>query len=97
MDNVDQRLEEAVRDRNDLIASIQRIQGKKEAAEQALEKAEEEIRAKGIDPDKIDEALEKLDSRYRQLVEDLEKDIAEAREALAPYLGESDEDRRSEA
>jgi predicted nuclease with TOPRIM domain len=93
--DTDGRLEAAVKDRNDLIAEIQRIEGRLEAAQAQLEQAQAECREKGIEPDKLDTALTRLDERYEALVSTLETDIADARAALAPYLGDTDEDRSS--
>jgi len=51
--------------KEELQAKRDRILGKKEVAEKALQEKEEECRSKGIDPDNIDEVLEGLVSKYR--------------------------------
>jgi len=93
--DTDSRLEAAVKDRNTLVAEIQRIEGRLEAAQSQLDQAEAECREKGIEPDQLDSALSRLDERYTKLVDGLEAEIADARAALAPYMGDTDEDRDS--
>jgi|GEM_PF-3517880 len=97
----DQRLEDAIRRRTEILAHIERIKGKKEAAESNLKAAEEACRSRKVDPDDIDGYIEKLETRYEQLVSDLERDIEDLEEQLAPFLGDADgeeanEDRSSE-
>jgi len=95
MTDTDSRLETAVKDRNKLIADIQRIEGRLEAAESGLAQAESECREKGIEPEQIGVALEKLNERYIKLVDSFEADVQTARQALAPYREDTDENRGS--
>jgi len=88
MNDLTTRLEAATKKRSTLEAQVQRIQGKLEAAQKALSSVEDECRRKGVEPDKLDETITTLTERFRQEVEALEKRIAEAETALAPYLGE---------
>ena len=88
MDDLTTRLEVATKKRGTLEAQVQRIQGKLEAAQKALSSVEDECRRKGVEPDKLDETIDALTERFRQDVEALEKRIAEAETALAPYLGD---------
>ena len=89
MEDLDQRLEAATKRRETLAAETRRLEGKLEAAETALRTVEEECRTKNIDPTKIDEVIEQLRSKYQTLVEQLEKDVAAADRALAPFLKET--------
>lgn len=89
MDEVAQRLEKALKKRDSVIAEKQRIQGRLESAEQALSDVEAQIKQKKIDPEKIGAAIEKLQKSYETLVGKIEEEVAEAEEALAPYLKES--------
>lgn len=85
---MDARLKEAVR-RRDLVAdSVKRIEGRLEAARQSLADAEKECRDRNIDPDKIDEHLTRLETRYAELVTSLERDVEAAEQAINPYLKE---------
>lgn len=89
MATLDQRFEDALKLRTKLVADVQRIQGKKEAAQATLKAAEEACRAKKIDPEKIDEKIKQLEDKYEELVSRLEEEVAEAKQKLAPFLGES--------
>lgn len=86
--DLDLRLKEAVRRRDAVADNVKRIEGRLEAAKQALAEAERECRDRSIDPDKIDDHLSKLETRYAELVSTLERDVAAAESAIAPYLKE---------
>jgi predicted nuclease with TOPRIM domain len=86
--DIDVRLKEAMR-RRDLIAdNVKRIEGRLEAARQSLADAEKECRERNIDPNKIDEHLTRLETRYAELVSALERDVETAEQILKPYLKE---------
>lgn len=89
MAELDERFDAALKRRSKLASEIQRIQGKKEAAEATLKAAEEACRAKKIDPEKIDDKIKQLEDKYEELVSSLEKEVAEATQKLAPFLGDS--------
>lgn len=93
---LDQRLENALRRRTELSAQVERIRGKKEAAEANLKAAEEACRAKNVDPDNIDNYIEKLENKYAELVSQMETDLDNLTEQIAPFLGDEDEDRSSQ-
>lgn len=93
---LDQRYAEALRRRTDLSAQIERIRGKKEAAEANLKAAEDACRSRKVDPDNIDEVIGKLETKYEQLVQSLEADLDQLEEQIAPFLGDEDEDRSSQ-
>jgi hypothetical protein len=86
--DLDARLKEAVRRRDAVADDVKRIEGRLEAAKQALTDAEKECRDRNIDPDKIDDHLSKLELRYTNLLTTLEQDVAAAETSLAPYLKE---------
>lgn len=88
MDDLDKRLDAATRRRDAIVAECRRIEGKLEAAEAALHEVEAECRSKGVDPTKIDQVIQQLESRYAALVEQVERDVAAADLALAPYIKE---------
>ena len=88
-DDLDQRLETALQTRTDLQAKKQRLEGRLEAAQKALTDVEAECRAKGVDPNKLDETIQKLTERYTEAVTSLETEIQEASTALSPYLKET--------
>ena len=84
--DLDQRLKDAVAERDRLSGEAQRIAGRKEAAERALAAVEKEIRAKNLDPDTLDQTLTTLTEAYEKAVESFEADVAKAKEALSPYM-----------
>lgn len=89
---LDQRLEIALRRRTELLAQVERIKGKQEAAEANLKAAEEACRSKNVDPDNIDSYIDKLDKKYAELVEGMETDLDNLTEQIAPFIGEGDDD-----
>jgi len=84
--DLDSRLKGAVEQRDKLAAEAQRIAGRKEAAEKTLAEIEREIREKNLDPDRLDETIQKLQDAYAQSVEAFELAVDEARQALSPYM-----------
>jgi predicted nucleic acid-binding Zn-ribbon protein len=84
--DLDARLKAAVAERDRLAAEAQRIAGRKEAAEKALSEVEKEIREKNLDPDALDETIQKLKDAYEKAVETFEREVQEARDALSPYM-----------
>ena len=65
------RLREAVRRRDVVAANVNRIEARRDAAKQNLSEAENECRAKGIDPAQIDAYLAQIETRLKDLVEGL--------------------------
>lgn len=86
MPDLDERLKKAVAERDRLSAEAQRIAGRKEAAEKALEALRSEIKAKKLDPDTLDETREALEAAFKQAVAKLESEVEAARVALEPYM-----------
>lgn len=87
--SLDARLDEAIRRRDAAAGKKQRLEGKLEAARAALATVEKECRERGVEPDKIPSTIDQLEARYRGAVEELERLVAEADQALAPYIKES--------
>ena len=88
MEDMDRRLNEAVKLRASLLAEVQRIEGQLEAARGNLRIVEDECRTRWIDPDQIEITIEQLSNRYKALVEQLECDLKVVEVALAPYVKE---------
>lgn len=86
MSDMDDRLNTALALRTKLAGEAQRIAGKKEAAEKALSDVEQEIRSKNLDPNTLNQTLTTLTEAYEKAVENFEKDLEAAKQALAPYL-----------
>jgi predicted nucleic acid-binding Zn-ribbon protein len=86
-DDLDTRLKKALESRDKLAAEIQRIEGRKEAAQRSLTEVEEEIRSKNLDPNTIDKVVQDLRLAYEAEVSKLEQEVSKTRETLTPYLG----------
>lgn len=86
MEDRRQRLSKALERRDKLRGDVQRIKGKLEAARAEKQTLEDECRSKGIDPEKLDDTITQLISRYEKAIEDLENKLTQAEKALAPFL-----------
>ncbi len=86
--NHQQHLARLVARRDALRQKQQRVEGRLEAAQDAQAKVEQECRDRGLDPEKLEQAIEKVEARYTQALEELEHGITEAEQSLAPYLRE---------
>ena len=84
--NVEERLLKAIEKRDNLSGEIQRIQGKKQAAEQALRNIEQEIREAGLDPETIEETLQKLEVALEKNIQDYESQLGTVEQQLNPYM-----------
>lgn len=83
---LDTRLKEAIAKRDRLSSDAARIAGRRDAAERALLDIENEIRAKNLDPDLLDQTIAKLESAYAQEVLTLEEAVDKARQELNPFM-----------
>jgi chromosome segregation ATPase len=79
------RIESAVRKRSDLVLKQQRLLGRLEESERALEALKAECRSKNIDPDRIDEAIAKLESALQTSLSQFEDNLSKAEAALDPF------------
>lgn len=86
MSNLDQQLEDVIRRRKKVAETLERLKGRKEQAQANLEAVEEECRGKNIDPDKIDDIIQQLENKYRTIVDELTRDIADAEKKIEPYV-----------
>ena len=80
------RLDAAVKRRDDLAQKRQRLLGRLEEAERAVEDLRAKCRAKGIDPDDLEGVISKLEMALSQSVSDLETKLSEAEKALEPFI-----------
>lgn len=88
-EELEHRLQRAVARRDDLNKKIVGVQARKIAAEQGLASVEAEIRAKNLDPDKLDETVAKLEKALLEELSKLESDLEAASATLQPYLENS--------
>lgn len=84
--DLDARLTQALAERDRLTSLAQKIQGRKEAAAKSLEDLKAEILSKNLDPETLDETIQKLEEAYEQAVSNLEQEVKSARDSLSPYL-----------
>lgn len=84
--DIDERLKKAIDARDKLAGEIQRISGKKQAAEQALEDVEQEIRDANLDPETLGETLKKLEEALNSSIQDFENKLKSAKDSLTPYM-----------
>jgi predicted HicB family RNase H-like nuclease len=78
-------LEALIRKRQQIKNEIQRLEGRLEAAKQSKEEIYEECRKRGVDPENLDEIIEKLGVRYENLVRELAEETEQAARDLAQY------------
>ena len=86
--DLDSRLRAAITRRDTVANTVKRIEGRLEAARQALSEAEKECRDRNIDPDSIEDHLAKLEVRYEDAVATLERDVLAAENAVQPFVKE---------
>jgi predicted nuclease with TOPRIM domain len=84
--DLDQRLDTLIQKRKKLQIEIERLRGRKEQAQENLKAIEEECRSKKIDPNNIDDTIQQLETKYEKLILDLESDVANAEQALSPFV-----------
>jgi len=84
-----QRLDDAVKRRDSAARNIERVQGRLDGARKTVEEVEAEIRARGIEPDKLDEAIEAVKKKAEGLVTELEGRITQSEQEISPFLGQN--------
>jgi chromosome segregation ATPase len=86
--DLDSRLRAAITRRDNVANTVKRIEGRLEAAKQALSEAEKECRDRNIDPNNIEQHLSNLEGRYADAVATLERDVSAAEIATQPFIKE---------
>lgn len=86
MSDFKSRIDAAVKRRDELTTRHQRLLGRLEESERALEAVREECRAKNLDPDALDDTISKLESAISSSLTQLESKLDAAEAALKPYL-----------
>jgi PIN domain nuclease of toxin-antitoxin system len=82
---LDARLKQALAMRDRLAEEVNKIEARRELAQKNLADVEAEIRAKGIDPDQIDEKVRELEEAYAAALTKFEAELDDLDKALAPY------------
>lgn len=80
------RLDAVVKRRDDLAQKRQRLLGRLEESQRALEDLRAKCRAKNIDPDNLDGVISKLESALGQSLDSLEAKLVEAEQAIEPFI-----------
>jgi len=84
--SIDTRLQKAIDAREKLAGEIQRVLGKQQAASQALQEVEREIRDANLDPETLGETLIKLETALQHSISDFEAKVQKATDSLTPYM-----------
>lgn len=87
-DPLHQRLDTAIKRRDDAQRTVQRLQGRLSAAQEDVAAIEKECSDRGVPPDKLDAAIDQLKRRYENAVAAFEKDITSVEGKLAPFVEE---------
>lgn len=80
-----QRLEEAIKRRDNAQRTVQRLQGRLAAAQDDVKAIEKECTERGVAPDKLDAAIVQLERRYDAAVTAFETEIKTVEGKLAPF------------
>ena len=88
MNDLDKRLEAASQKSANLSAAARRLEGKLDAALSVHSALEAECRAKGVEPSQLDATIAGLEAKLAAIVEDIETQVANASNQIAPYLKE---------
>jgi len=79
------RLNKAIKLRETLSSDLQRMLGKKQAAEQSLLKVEQEIRDANLDPNTLQETLTKLQQALEQTLSEFEAQLNLVQDKMSLY------------
>ena len=74
--------------RDQLRDKVQRVSGRLDSARQTLKEVEDECLRRKVPPEKLDEAIAKLEERFDNAVADLKTNIEAAEAAVTPYVTE---------
>lgn len=79
-------LDEALKRKQKLTQTLQRLQGRLDVAKSDKTKLDAEIREKGFDPEDLDNVIERLSDQKTKLLEQLEQHLHEAEQSLLTYM-----------
>jgi hypothetical protein len=83
------RIRDAVARRDALATQVNKLEARREAAKINLAEVEAECRAKGVNPDQIDDILSKLEARLQDAIDNLEVALQMAERTIEPFLKET--------
>jgi capsule polysaccharide export protein KpsE/RkpR len=73
--SIDAKLKSAIAKRDALVSDIQRYKGRLDSARESLARLESECRAKGIDPNSLDEIQAQLQTRLEGMLAVLNTEV----------------------
>jgi TATA-box binding protein (TBP) (component of TFIID and TFIIIB) len=79
-------LDEALKRKQKLEKTLQRLQGRLDVAKSDKLKLDAQIREKGYDPDDLDGVIDRLSDQKTKLLEQLETHLQEAEQNLLTYM-----------
>ena len=79
-------LDEALKRKQKLEKTLQRLQGRLDVAKSDKQKLDTEIRDKGYDPEDLDGVIDRLSEQKTKLLEQLETHLHEAETNLLTYM-----------
>lgn len=85
-DETKNRIETALKRRSELVSSKNRIIGRLEEAEKNVEAVKAELVSRKVDPEKLPETLEKLESALQTSLAEFESQLSEAEKSLKPFV-----------
>jgi hypothetical protein len=85
-DHDHQRLTDAISRRDKASTTVQRLQGRLQAAQEDVGTVEQECVDRGVPPAKLDAAIKQLEDRHDKALTGFEAEIAVAEGKLAPFI-----------
>lgn len=79
------RIEAALKRRDELHAQKERTLGRLEEAEKNLEAVRSELRAKNVDPDRLEDTIQKLEDALQVSLTEFESQLSEVEKAIKPF------------
>lgn len=86
-----EKIEEMFARQNVLVTEKARIQGRVEEAKERLKSLESTCTEKGIDPNALDDVIEKLDRKIKDMTDKFETEIASAEDRINTILNNVNE------
>lgn len=86
MSDIKSRIESAIRRREELASSKARVLGRLEEAEKNLESVRSELLLKKVDPDRLTETVEKLETALSTSLQEFEAQLQQAEQMIAPFV-----------
>ena len=81
-------LDKLIQRRDRLRDNVQRISGRLDAARQEVTNVKAECEQRKVPPEKLEETIQKLDERFKELGTEIKEQIEKAEASVAPYLME---------